>query len=72
MATSPPESPPAPPAPVAFDLTLDEACLHLSGVETSVEMVAGFHADERAKGRIKDSLENFSTRFEAFKVRPVA
>lgn len=74
MADSPPSPPPAPappPPPTSFDLTLEEYCMRLSGVDPCVEMVAGFHADERAAGRIKDSSENFDGRYAAFKVRPV-
>jgi hypothetical protein len=62
---------PAPPAPTSFDLTLEEFCMRLSGADNRVEMVAGFHADERAKGVIKDSSENFEARYADFQVRPV-
>lgn len=72
MPPTPPADPaPAPAAPTAFDLTLEEACIRLSSAHPSVEMVAGFHADERVKGRLKDSLEAYEARFEAFQVRPV-
>ncbi|MFD3263211.1 hypothetical protein [Phenylobacterium ferrooxidans] len=59
-----------PTPPQTFDLTLEEFCARLSGSDRSVEMIAGFYSDERAKGVDKDTSENFTERYAAFATRP--
>ena len=55
----------------SFDLTLGEFCARLSAKDRRVELIGGFHADEVANGRNKDSEKNFMTRFRQFAERPV-
>jgi hypothetical protein len=49
-----------------FELSLDEACARISATDRRVEMLGGFHAEERAAGRFKDLESAYRDRFAAF------
>lgn len=55
----------------AFPLTLEEFCTRLSGSDRRVELIGAFHAMERKAGRVKDTEDNFRSRFDAFAKKPV-
>lgn len=57
-------------APDQFQLGLDEFCARLSNSDTRVELIAGFHADEASKGRMKGFESDYRSRFEVFAKRP--
>lgn len=52
------------------EVTLDEFCTRLSMKDKRVELIGGYHADEKRNGSVKDSEENFKKRFELFIKRP--
>lgn len=54
----------------AFPLSLDEFCSRLSQTDRRVELIGGFHADELAAGRVKDTEEAFAVRFIKFINQP--
>ncbi len=51
-------------------ITLNEFCTRLSMTDKRVELIGGYHADEKKEGNVKDSEENFKKRFELFIKRP--
>lgn len=52
-------------------VTLDEFCQRLSHTDKRVEMIGGFHSDEKRAGRIKDAEAAYQARYEAFTRKPV-
>lgn len=64
-ATEPTAAPEA-----SFAMTLEEFCMRKSGAGASVEMLAGFFADERAAGSIKATEAEYEVRFGDFATRP--
>lgn len=58
------------PAEAVEDVTLDEFCLRLSNTDRRVEMIGGFHSDEKRAGRVKDAEAAYSTRYQAFVHKP--
>ena len=65
----------AAPAPEVADtpthVTLQEFCSSLSAHDKRVELIAGFHSDEKREGRHFDTEAAYKERFEAFADRPV-
>lgn len=57
--------------PDGFPLALDEFCARLSAKDRRVEMIGGFHADERRAGRTKDTDPAYFERYTQFVNRPV-
>lgn len=53
-----------------IDLALDEFCVRVSVKDRRVELLAAFHAVERAAGRLKDTEQAFAARFSAFQTQP--
>lgn len=53
-----------------FDVTLDEYCAGLSGMDKRVELIGAFHHVEQSAGHLKDSKAAFQGRFEAFVSQP--
>lgn len=51
-------------------LSLEEFCKRLSTLEPRVELISGFEMDERLAGRLKDTEQEFTDRFQAFINRP--
>ncbi|MGR9107809.1 MAG: hypothetical protein ACU843_12840 [Gammaproteobacteria bacterium] len=58
------------PKPDDFPVTLDEFCRRLSVKDKRVEMIGGFHFDEKLAKRVKDMESAYMKRFEAFTKRP--
>ncbi|WP_431860136.1 hypothetical protein [Azospirillum sp.] len=54
-----------------FPVTLDEVCTRLSAGDKRVELIAAFHHDETAAGRLRDLESLYLSRFAAFAARPV-
>lgn len=52
-------------------IALSEFCSRASARQKAVELIAGFHADESAAGRSRDTEDNYNTRFAAFAAKPV-
>lgn len=50
---------------------LGEFCSSLSVHDKRVELISGFHSDEKREGRLFDTEAAYQQRFEAFAVRPV-
>jgi hypothetical protein len=62
----------AAPAEVSeFPVTLTEFCSRLSATDKRVELIAAFHHDEEAAGRLSDLEGAYRTRLAAFAARPV-
>jgi hypothetical protein len=57
-------------APTEEALTLDEFCTRLSKTDRRVELIGGFHFDERRAERFKDTESAYRSRFEAFANKP--
>lgn len=57
--------------PDAYDLTLDEFCQRRSANDRRVELLHGFRADQRAKGRVKDTETGWVAALNEFAARPV-
>lgn len=55
----------------ADDITLDEFCQRKSRADKRVELIGGFHHNERQANHVKDSEANFEIRFAAFINKPV-
>ncbi|MCW5602591.1 hypothetical protein [Nitrosomonas sp.] len=51
-------------------ITVDEFCTRLSATDRRVEMIGAFNHVEKKAGRIKDTEENFRSRFDAFVNQP--
>ena len=51
-------------------LSLEEFCKRLSTQDQRVELISGFEMTERIAGRLKDTEQEFATRFQAFINRP--
>ena len=51
-------------------ITLDEFCLGVSQRDKRVELIAGFHAEQRARGVVKAAPSEFRAALEAFATRP--
>lgn len=51
-------------------ITLDEFCVRLSGADKRVEMIGAFNSVEKKSGRIKDTEDNYRSRFDAFANQP--
>nr|WP_281719990.1 hypothetical protein [Nitrosomonas nitrosa] len=51
-------------------ITLDEFCTRLSATDKRVEMIGAFNHVEKKAGRIKDTDENYRSRFDAFVNQP--
>lgn len=58
--------------PAGFPLTLDEFCTRRSASDSRVELIGGFHFDERSKGNVKDTEENFAARLDAYSRRTIS
>lgn len=56
---------------VVDEITIDEFCRRLSNTDKRVEMIGGFHADEKRAGRFKNTEARYRARFEAFVNKPV-
>lgn len=69
MAKQAPSENPAP-AETIDAVTLDEFCLRLSQTDRRVEMIGGFHSDEKRAGRVKDAESAYSARYQAFVHKP--
>lgn len=54
-----------------YPITLDEFCRLLSVEDKRVELISGFHAEERARRVIKDTRSAFQERLDKFLRRPV-
>lgn len=52
------------------ELTLAEYCVRKSQTDRRVELINGFHHDEKVNGRIKDTEHAFDSRFAAFINKP--
>lgn len=59
------------PPDVEETLTLDEFCRRLSSTDNRVELIGGFHYDEKFNNRVMDTATAFRARYEAFAIRPV-
>lgn len=59
------------PAATEQEVTLAEFCTNLSKTDRRVELIAGFHADERASKRVKSTASDFSARYAKFISKPV-
>lgn len=57
--------------PAAPLLTIDEFCARLSETDRRVELIAGFHAVMRARGKTKAAVEDYRQAFEAYRTAPV-
>lgn len=53
------------------NVTLQEFCSSLSVHDKRVELIAGFHSDEKREGRLFDTGAAYQKRFETFADRPV-
>lgn len=58
-------------AAASVPLTLQEFCIRLSADDRRVELIGAFEATERLSGRLKDTAEAFSARYQAFIHKPV-
>lgn len=65
------ETPAVQQEPDGFPLTLDEFCTRLSAKDRRVEMIGGFHSDEKRAGRIMDTEAAFLSRYHQFISKPV-
>ena len=61
------ESQPAEPAEM-----LEEFCAHVSMTDRRVELIAGFHADEKRAQHARATRAEWQRRFAAFQRRPVS
>lgn len=61
---------PAQPVEDSFPLTLDEFCSQQSKSDKRVALIGGFHATEKAGGRVKDTAAAFQARYEQFIKQP--
>jgi len=52
------------------DITVEEFCTRLSQTDRRVELIGGFHFDEKQAGRFKDAETAFSARFTEFANKP--
>lgn len=52
-------------------LALDEFCMRLSQSDRRVELISGFHFDEKVAGRLRDNEAAYKSRFDAFINKPV-
>lgn len=52
------------------ELTLAEFCIDVSRADKRVELIAGFHAEQRAAGRVKATAAEWSALFGAFERAP--
>lgn len=53
-----------------FPVTLDEFCARLSADDKRVELIAAFHHDETAAGRLRDLEGLYHSRFADLATRP--
>lgn len=51
-------------------LSLNEFCIRLSTKDKRVELIGGFEHTERVAGRLSDTVENYTARYEAFLNQP--
>lgn len=58
-------------AALISELTLDEFCTRTSLTDRRVELLAAFHAEERAAGRHKDQESAYASRLVVFANKPV-
>jgi hypothetical protein len=67
------EAAPAPEASadVTATVPLDDFCRGLSVNDKRVELIAGFHFDEKCAGHLHDVESAYLERYAAFAVRPV-
>lgn len=57
--------------PNEYPVTLTEFCQRLSATDKRVELIAAFHHDEEAAGRLSDLEGKYRARLDAFANRPV-
>jgi hypothetical protein len=50
---------------------LEEFCQRLSHGDRRVELIAGFHAEEKRAGNTKDLESAYAARFQEFATKPV-
>jgi hypothetical protein len=53
------------------EISLDEFCLSISRTDRRVELLAGFHLDERAHGRLRGAASVYRQRLAEYAARPV-
>lgn len=53
-----------------FDLTIEEFCQRKSVGDHRVELLGAFYADEVRAERVKDSEQNYESRYAAFAKNP--
>ena len=70
MAKATPTQAPEPVA-ASVPLTLQEFCIRLSVDDRRVELIGAFESVERRAGRLKDTAEAYSARYQAFINKPV-
>lgn len=70
MAKQAPAEGPVQAETVVDAVTLEEFCLRLSNTDRRVEMIGGFHSDEKRAGRIKDAESAYGARYQAFIRKP--
>jgi len=61
---------PAQPVEDSYALTLDEFCKQLSTKDKRVSLIGGFYASEKSSGKLKDTVANYSARYQAFSQQP--
>lgn len=54
-----------------YPVTLTEFCQRLSATDKRVELIAAFHHDEEAAGRLSDLEAGYRARLDIFANRPV-
>lgn len=69
MAKTTDDTTPAPVTPKTFPLTIEEFCTELSKTDKRPEMIYAFSKDEMRNGRVRDTAENFQSRYVAFGAR---
>lgn len=56
--------------PTEESLTLEEFCARLSSTDRRVELIGGFHSDEKRAERFKDTESAYRARYQAFATKP--
>lgn len=64
------EKAPAAVVDTAAEVTLEEFCTRLSTKDKRVELIGGFHSDEKRAGHVKDTEEAYAARYDEFINKP--
>lgn len=71
MASSKTPEVPTQVEPKVFPISLDEFCSRLSATDKRVELIGGFHHDQRSVGNLTATEAEFLELFTQFAQRPV-